>query len=128
MSRSIDHVGRNVALLVILAGIALLCAVFAAAYQMLTHPVPGLLQALATPAGTPKNVQASPSWSAAAGAIVEFVLKLVVLFIMTLSGSLVAARGIHFYSAALTASHSREAADGVTSVPGSTSPGGPAHQ
>lgn len=128
MIRSIDHLGRNFALLVIIAGICLLGAVFGVAYQMFTHPVPGLQAALATHAAYGSHPEKAPSWPAAAGVIVEFVLKLALLFIMCFAGSVIAARGIHFYSAAITASQSPTPVMPPTAVRSSVSASGSADQ
>jgi hypothetical protein len=76
-------------------GIGLLLLVFYFAYQMLTHPVPGLAQALSptsTAAGGSVN-----SVGKAGSSIAEFLLKLAVLFIMTFAGSHIASRGIQLY-------------------------------
>ena len=76
-------------------GIALLLVVFYLAYQMLTHPVPGLKEALASNTSAPGT--SSNAVSNVGSSIVVFLLKLAVLFVMTFAGSHVAARGIQLY-------------------------------
>jgi hypothetical protein len=76
-------------------GIGLLILVFYLAFQMFTHSVPGLAQALA-PASSAVGGSVN-AVGGVAGSIAAFLLKLAVLFIMTLAGSHIAARGIQLY-------------------------------
>jgi len=76
-------------------GIGLLLIVFYLAFEMLTHPVPGLKQALVPTSTAPGG--SVNSVATVGGSVISFVLKLAVLFVMTLAGSHVAARGIQLY-------------------------------
>jgi|GEM_PF-6672832 len=76
-------------------GIALLLIVFYLAFEMLTHPVPGLKAALAPAPSVPAS-SVSPV-ETVSGSILAFLLKLAVLFIMTLAGSHIAGRGIQLF-------------------------------
>ena len=101
-------------------GIALLLVVFFLAYEMLTHPVPGLASALApTPTGSSDNAMGRVGNS-----VLAFLLKLAVLFVMTLAGSHVASRGIQLYhGTGLQASAAVRTPSDVERTGGATGPG-----
>jgi hypothetical protein len=76
-------------------GIGLLVVVFCVAYKMLSSPVPGLSEAL-----VPTSVAAGGAVNTVghvSSSVIAFLLKLALLFVMTLSGSHIASRGIQLY-------------------------------
>jgi hypothetical protein len=87
--------GRLVAYIFLAIGIALLVWVFFVAKDMLTHPVPGLM--LSKVAATVGGQPATPDFGRMGTAAVSFVLRLLVLLVMTIIASLIASRGIHLY-------------------------------
>ena len=105
MRKHFDQVGRVLSLLIFIAGVGLLALVFVVAYHMLTNPVPGLSSALAT-AGAKGNPQ--QPLVGISSAVLSFLLRLAVLFVMTIAASLIAARGIHLYFAAIGSGHAHE--------------------
>lgn len=109
MGKHFDHVGRALSLVIFIAGVALLALVFAVAYHMLTNPIPGLSAALST-AGKSGGTGQQPLVGGAA-AVLSFLLRLAVLFVMTLAASLIAARGIHLYFASIGAGHGSVASE-----------------
>lgn len=111
MRKQFDQVGRVLSLLIFIAGVGLLILVFVVAYHMLTNPVPGLSSALAQ-AGAKNNSQ--QPLVGISSAVISFLLRLAVLFVMTIAASLIAARGIHLYFAAIG---SGQAHDGSASPP-----------
>ncbi len=117
-----DQLGRVLSLLIFIAGVGLLILVFVVAYHMLTNPVPGLSAALAQ-AGAKGNSQ--QPLVGISSAVIAFLLRLAVLFVMTIAASLIAARGIHLYFAAIGSGHAQDAAivppDTVTSSGGQAS-------
>lgn len=90
--------------MICIAGIGLLALVFVVAYHMLTSPVPGLREALSA-AGTKSAGSGQQPLVGGAAAVLSFLLRLAVLFVMTLAASLIAARGIHLYFAAIGSGH-----------------------
>lgn len=76
-------------------GIGLLLVVFYLAYEMFTHPVPGLAQGLSATSSSANG--ASDSIGQVGRAIAAFLVKLALLFVMTLAGSHIAARGIQLF-------------------------------
>lgn len=107
MSRSADPIGRIVGILVFLAGIGLLAIVFKETYSMLTNPVPELAgiihgASIALKPGQPPPPSAFP---AVAAAVVAFFLKLALLFVGVIAGSIVSSKGIHLYFAAAGSVH-----------------------
>ena len=110
MGKHFDHVGRALSLVIFIAGVGLLALVFAVAYHMLTNPVPGLSAALGATAGKGASTGQQPLVGGAA-AVLSFLLRLAVLFVMTLAASLIAARGIHLYFAAIGAGHTGASAE-----------------
>ena len=86
----LDLPGRILALLVILAGIGILLAVFAIAYHLFRSPVPGLGLPI-TPSAT------APSAAGIGIAMADFARQLLLLFVMALVGSAVASKGILLY-------------------------------
>jgi hypothetical protein len=89
---------RTAAYLYLLAGLSILLFVFWQSYGMLTHPVPGLNLPRPT-----ANVAAAIDFGRMGAAAAEFVLRLVVLLVMVIVGSVIASRGVHIYHAASTA-------------------------
>ena len=87
--------GRVVAALVILVGVAVLVYVFAQAVQLFSSPVPGL--GLPVPKG-----ESPPSGMTIGVALAGLLSKLLILTVMIVAGSLIATKGIHLYGTALT--------------------------
>ena len=85
-----DLPGRLLALLVFLAGVGMLIFVFVTALHLFQSPVPGL-QPLQTPGAPP------PAAANIGTALADFALRLLLLMVMTLAGSLLASRGAHLY-------------------------------
>jgi len=85
-----DRGGRVLGMIVFLLGIAFLIVVFAIAHRMFAAPISSLV---CEAAGGKPSVGASDLASAAVATIVRIGL----LFVMTLAGSLIAARGMHLY-------------------------------
>ncbi len=85
-----DLTGRLVALLVFLAGIAILVFVFVTALHLFQSPVPGLepLQTSGAPPPPAANIGTS---------LAAFARQLLLLGVMTLAGSLLANKGAHLY-------------------------------
>ena len=85
-----DLTGRLVALLVFLAGIAILVFVFVTALHLFQSPVPGLepLQTAGAPPPPAVNIGTS---------LAAFARQLLLLGVMTLAGSLLANKGAHLY-------------------------------
>ena len=110
MGKHFDHVGRALSLVIFIAGIGLLALVFVVAYHMLTNPVPGLSAALSATAGKGANSGQQPLVGGAT-AVLSFLLRLAVLFVMTLAASLIAAKGIHLYFASIGAGHTATPAE-----------------
>ena len=107
--------GRTTAFIYLLIGLVMLLYVFWQSYQMLTHPVPGLVlpHAASTGAVTP-----SVDFGRMGAAVVSFLLNLLVLLVMTIVGSLIAARGVHLY-------HVASAPTDALATPAATSPSSP---
>lgn len=85
-----DLAGRLLAFLVFAVGVGMLMFVFAAAYRLFYAPVPGL--------GLPLAPHAAPPPAAGIGlALTALVRQLLLLFVMTVAGSLIAKQGIHLY-------------------------------
>ncbi len=85
-----DLTGRLLALLVFLAGIAILVFVFVTALHLFQSPVPGL-EPLQTPGATP------PPAANIGTSLAAFLRQLLLLGVMTLAGSLLANKGAHLY-------------------------------
>jgi len=81
-----DKSARIVGMIVFVFGIIVLLFVFATAYRMFTAPSSQFLskEAVATGAGLGRE-------------LISVLIKIILLFIMTLAGSLVAARGIQLF-------------------------------
>lgn len=91
--------GRATAFIYLAIGLALLLYVFWQSHGMLTHPVPGL----ALPHRMSPSQAAPPvDFGSMGAAALKFVLKLLVLLVMTVVASLVTARGVHLYYVAST--------------------------
>ena len=82
--------GRALGMIVFLLGIAFLIAVFAIAYRTFATPISSLIREAG---GGRTSATASDLGSAA----VATLLRIALLFVMTLAGSLLASRGIHLY-------------------------------
>jgi len=90
-----DAVGTSFGVLIFLTGIGLLAFVFLLALGLFKDP--GVLTAMAT---TPASATpAAEGGSGVTGALIGLGVKVVALFIMALSGSLVTSKGIHLYLA-----------------------------
>lgn len=92
-----DLSSRLVALLVFLAGVAMLVSVFVIALHLFQSPVPGL-EPLRTPGAAP------PPAANIGTALAAFVRQLLLLGVMTLAGSLLANKGANLYLSTLAAS------------------------
>lgn len=124
MGKPFDHIGRALSLLIFIAGVGLLGVVFAVAYHMLTNPVPGLGAALSATAATGKAASASGQpLVGISSAVLSFLLRLAVLFVMTIAASLIAAKGVNLYFAAIGAAHAQGAPQPVVSSHSTTSEG-----
>ncbi len=93
-----DLTGRLIALLVFLAGIAILVFVFVTALHLFQSPVPGLEPLQAPGAAPPPAVNIGTSLAA-------FARQLLLLGVMTLAGSLLANKGAHLYLSTVHAPH-----------------------
>ena len=87
-----DILARVIGLLVFVAGVCLLLVVFIAAYKLFSSPSPVL-------AMTRPKSPVSPTAANLTGAALFLLAKVGLLFIMTLVGSLIAARGAQLYLA-----------------------------
>jgi len=107
MSKSTDPVGRIVGILVFLVGICLLGLVFWQTYTMLTNPVPELTSIIHRTAMPLKSNQTAPpsALPAATAAVVAFLLKLALLLIAVIAGSIISSKGIHLYFTAAGSAH-----------------------
>jgi hypothetical protein len=85
---SMNRNGRALGMVVFVLGIAILLFVFATAYVMFAAPS---AQALGSSGGAP------PSAAGLGGTVVWLLVRVGLLFIMTLAGSLIAGRGIQLY-------------------------------
>jgi hypothetical protein len=90
-----DILARVVGILAFLAGIALLIFVFLAAYRLFSATSPGV-------ALTQPDSPGAPTVANLTGAALMLLAQVGLLFIMTLVGSLVAARGVQLYLACET--------------------------
>ena len=102
-----DLTGRLVALLVFLAGIAILVFVFVTALHLFQSPVPGL-EPLQTPGAAP------PPAANIGTSLAAFLRQLLLLGLMTLAGSLLANKGAHLYLNTVHAHHSPTVTAGET--------------
>lgn len=85
-----DKSGRIAGMLVFALGIVIMLFVFKAAYNMFTLPAGDMLSISAKPG--------LPSGAAGLGSAVAWiVVRIALLFIMTLAGSMIAGKGIHLY-------------------------------
>lgn len=85
-----DHPGRLLALLVFLVGVGMLVFVFVTALHLFQSPVPGL-EPLQKPGAPP------PPAANIGTALADFALRLLLLMVMTLAGSILASKGAHLY-------------------------------
>ena len=85
-----DAPGRLLALLVFLAGVAMLVFVFVTALHLFQSPVPGLAPLQAPGAPPPPAVNIGT-------ALADFVRRLLLLLVMTMAGSILASKGAHLY-------------------------------
>lgn len=81
-----DKTGRLIGMLIFIAGIAILIFVFFTAYGMFNSTTPGL------------SANAKLAVDVLGGVLINMIVRLFMLFIMTLAGSLIAARGISLYT------------------------------
>jgi hypothetical protein len=81
-----DRGGRAIGMVIFILGIVILLFVFAMAYAMFTAPASQVFGA--TPNATATGL---------GSALALMLIRIGLLFIMTLAGSLIAARGIHLY-------------------------------
>ncbi len=95
--------GQATALITLLIGVAFLIVAFTYAYGMLTHPIPGLVLPKPHPSGAVSSGSADTvDFGQMSAAAVQFILKLGALLMMTIVGSLVAARAVHLFHVAST--------------------------
>ncbi|MCW3058897.1 MAG: hypothetical protein JWQ02_718 [Capsulimonas sp.] len=87
-----DLPGRLIAILVFLAGIAMLCFVFMEAMHLFQTPVQGLNLPI------PKGETAPPAANIGS-ALATYVMRIGLLGLMALAGSVIASKGIHLYFA-----------------------------
>jgi flagellar biosynthesis protein FlhB len=86
-----EKAGRVVGLLVFLAGVAVLFFVFYTAYEMFMSPVTGLID-------TARDASGKINMNNLGGVFISTLVKIFLLFIMTYAGSLIASKGIYFFS------------------------------
>lgn len=104
-----DLPGRLIAMLVFLGGIAMLCFVFLEAMHLFQSPVPGL--------GLPIAKDATPPPAANIGAaLVSYLMRIGLLALMALAGSLISSKGIHLYFAANQWAEARHHGDATPPV------------
>lgn len=84
-----DRGGRIIGMVFFLLGIIILIFVFAIAYGMFTAPAS---QVFGNPQGS-----AGLTATGLGAVVILIVVRIGLLFIMTLAGSLIAARGMHLY-------------------------------
>jgi len=103
MTKRCDPAGRFGGILFFLFGVALLAFVFKAAYAMLASPVPELdsIVRIAT-SPTSHAGQTSLVLPAVAAAVLIFICKLALLFVLVSVGSIASSKGIHLYFTALS--------------------------
>ena len=82
--------GRIVGMIVFLVGIAVLLFVLITAYQMFSAPASDLFQ-------TGSGTASSPTAVGLGSSIAVVLVKIGLLFVMTLAGSLLAGKGIQLY-------------------------------
>ena len=95
-----DRGSRRLGMIVFLLGIALLIAVFVMAYRVFATPISTLICG----AGGSASATASQLGTAAVATLIRIGL----LFVMTLASSLIASRGIHLYLGSATTPHAGE--------------------
>lgn len=93
MRRS-DLLGRIIGLVVFLGGIGLLAFIFSAAYGWFTEPSAGLQTAPVTGSSVPATTQLGTS-------LIRLLVRIGLLLVMTIIGSLLASRGAQLYFAAI---------------------------
>ncbi|MHB1459302.1 MAG: hypothetical protein ACYC0V_20520 [Armatimonadota bacterium] len=86
-----EKVGRFIGLLVFLAGVAVIFFVFFTAYGMFMSSADGFVD-LARDANGKINL------NNLGGVFISVIIKIVLLFIMTYAGSLIASKGIYLFS------------------------------
>ena len=109
-----DLLGRLLAVLVLLVGIAALVFVFITAVHLFQSPVPGL--GLPVPNGQPP-----PTGLNIGVALALLFSRLAILTLMILAGSLIASKGIHLYLGAVVAHHPLDRHTDVTEPPAADS-------
>ena len=95
--RKDDLIGRLIGIIVFLLGIGLLAFVFATAYSWFTTPSAGL-------AISPTPGSTAPATAQLGQSAVVLLVKIGLLIVMTIVGSLLAGRGVQLYFAATSAS------------------------
>jgi hypothetical protein len=93
-----DIFGRILGALIMLGGIAIICAVLWFAFQMFEDPTMGL--------GAAKNATAADVGLGFG----KLILRIALLFLMSFCGSLIANKGINLYFASLPATQAHEEA------------------
>ncbi len=81
--------GRILGILIFLVGIGILLFVFFTAYTMFVSPIPGL---------TDQSSAAKVTADGLGKVFIYQIIKIILLIVMTIAGSLVAARGVSLYS------------------------------
>lgn len=90
--------GRAAGLIMLFVGAALLVYVFLQSYAMLTNPIPGMsLPLSAHSSSAAASSGSNVDFGRLGTATIAFLLKLAVLLVMTIVGSVIAARGVHLY-------------------------------
>lgn len=84
-----DLVAQIIGIVIFMVGIAILLFVFYNAYIMFNEPIPGLTDA---------NPSTKLTVDMLGKILVSVLIKLLLLFVMALAGSLIAARGIGLYT------------------------------
>lgn len=99
MTKHGEPFGRIIGILVFLAGIGLLVLIFKEAFAMLASPAPDLDAIVRSATQPVKGAHAAqPNPFPAVGAVVlAFFLRLTLLFVGVISGSIIASKGIHLY-------------------------------
>jgi hypothetical protein len=96
-----DLVGRILGILVFLGGIAALALVFMIAYHYFNSPLGELKPPLRAPSTVPPATQLGKS-------ALAMLIRIGLLIVMTIAGSLIAGRGVQMYFASTEPAHPRE--------------------
>lgn len=86
-----EKVGRFIGLLVFLAGVAVIFFVFFTAYGMFMSSADGFVD-------TARDTSGKINLNNLGGVFISVIIKIFLLLIMTYAGSLIASKGIYFFS------------------------------